>query len=297
MASFVAHNLRVLILDVGLGTKSGCQRDLDSMKKIRDYRKPWDRVVPIYHAMLSKGGRVMHSFLGFLGMVILFIAMVNYAHADMGREDTEGLRVWVMIASETESSSLGLAHRDSTQDDGEIEAVEDRVDNTGMIDSSRVEHIRAPADLGRAGSGTGKRIVKKLGVGVLGGCGGAVLGAALGALGTGGGGAADGIPFVLGGLLGYTAGTAVGVTRIDPYDHLISTLLGSVIGMAVGLKEMPNSFHIEEWSESWPVFAYPVIGATIMSELSRYIPESSRFFLGLAPDRRGRLSAVAMLRF
>ena len=258
----------------------------------------------------------MHSFLGFLGTVILFIAMVNHAHADTGREDAEGLRAGMMIASKAESSSLGLANRDGTQGDGEIEAVEDRADNAGVIDSSRVEHIRALIDFGYAeswlqampdslstgtakedGRGIGKRIVKKLGVGVLGGSGGVILGAALGALGTGGGGATDGVPFVLGGLLGYTAGTVVGVTWVDPHDHFISTLLGSLVGTVVGLKEMPNNVSIEKWSETWPVFVYPVIGATIMSELSRYVPASSRFSLSVEPERRGGLSAVVTLRF
>ena len=124
MASFVAHNLRVL----GLGTKSVCQRDLDSLKKIRDYRKPWDRVVPIYHAMLSKGGRVMRSFLGFLGTVILFSEMVNYAHADTGREDAERLRAGVVLeADEIDSSTVEVgtlaidtADRNSTQADVEV---------------------------------------------------------------------------------------------------------------------------------------------------------------------------------
>ena len=37
MESFVTHNLRALPMDVGLGTKSVCQRDLDSMEKIGDY--------------------------------------------------------------------------------------------------------------------------------------------------------------------------------------------------------------------------------------------------------------------
>ena len=239
----------------------------------------------------------MRSILGFLCTVILLLARVSHAHSDTGREDAEGLRAGVTIASRMESSSLGLVRQNNTQDDRKIEDMEDREDNTGMVDSRWVEHIRNLADSSRVGSGTGKRIVKKLGYGVLGGSGGAVLGAALGTLGTDGGGAAAGVPLVLGGLLGYTAGTAVGVTWIDPYDHLISTLLGSVIGMVVGLKETPNDFHIEEWSESWPVFAYPVIGATIMSELSRYVPASSRFSLGVASDRRGELSAVATLRF
>ena len=45
------------------------------MKKIGDYRKPRDRVVPIDHAMLSEGGSAMHSLLGFLGVVILLLAI------------------------------------------------------------------------------------------------------------------------------------------------------------------------------------------------------------------------------
>ena len=107
MASFVTHNLRALPMDVGLGTKSVCQRDLDAMEKIGDTRKPWDRVVPIYHAMLSEGGRTMHSFLGFLGTVILLLAMVNHAHADTGREDAEGLRAGVVLeAGEIDSSTV-----------------------------------------------------------------------------------------------------------------------------------------------------------------------------------------------
>ena len=49
----------------------------------------------------------MHSFLGFLGTVILLLAMVNHAHADTGREDTEGLRVGVVLeAGEIDSSTV-----------------------------------------------------------------------------------------------------------------------------------------------------------------------------------------------
>ena len=92
MASFVAHNLHTLRCAIVLGTHSVCQRDLDTMQKFGDYRKPWDRVVPIYHAMLSEGGRVMHRFSGFLGMVILLLGMVNHAHADTGLEDAATTR-------------------------------------------------------------------------------------------------------------------------------------------------------------------------------------------------------------
>ena len=258
----------------------------------------------------------MHRFLGFLSTMILFIEMINYAHADEGGEDAEELQTRAVITSKAESFSLESAHWDSMQGTREIETLKAKMDNAGVVDSSRVEPIRVLAYSGyaenglqtmpdslsvktskRDGRGISKRIVKKLGGGVLGGSGGAVLGAVLGAIGTGGGGAADGVPLVLGGLFGYMAGTAVGVTWVDPRDHFISTLLGSLIGMVVGLKEMSNHFHIEKWSESWPVFAYPVIGATTMSELSRYIPASSHLSLGMAPDRRGRMSAVVALRF
>lgn len=78
----------------------------------------------------------MHSILGFLAMVILLLTMVNHAHADTAREDAEGLQKRVMIARKSESS-LGLAHRDSTQGNGEIEAVEDRADNGETIDHSQ----------------------------------------------------------------------------------------------------------------------------------------------------------------
>ena len=39
--------------------------------------------------------------------MILFIAMVNYAHADTGREDAEGLRAGVVLeAGEIDSSTV-----------------------------------------------------------------------------------------------------------------------------------------------------------------------------------------------
>ena len=69
------RNRRPHAMALFVATKSVCQRDLDSMKKIGDYRKPRDRVVPIDHAMLSEGGSAMHSLLGFLGVVILLLAI------------------------------------------------------------------------------------------------------------------------------------------------------------------------------------------------------------------------------
>lgn len=49
----------------------------------------------------------MHRFLGFLSTMILLLAMVNYAHADTGREDAEGLRSRVVLeADEIDSSTV-----------------------------------------------------------------------------------------------------------------------------------------------------------------------------------------------
>ena len=251
----------------------------------------------------------MHSFLGFLGTVILFIEMVNYAHADAGRGDAEGLRARAMIASKAESSTLGLE-----QGDGEIEAVGDRADNAGVIDSSWVEHIHALADSGYAESGlqsdslsvrtarrsergTGKRIVKKLGAGALGGeLSGFLLEQILIGLNRNGGND-FGASFFFGRLLGYTFVTPVCVSRVDQHDHYISTLTGSVMGVMLLTRVIEIDSAIEERSDMWPLLASSVIGATIMSELSRYAPASSRLSLGVATDRRRGLSVVASLRF
>jgi len=49
----------------------------------------------------------MHSLLGFLGMVILLLAMVNHAQADEAREDAEGQRTEVVLeGSEIDSSTV-----------------------------------------------------------------------------------------------------------------------------------------------------------------------------------------------
>ncbi len=49
----------------------------------------------------------MHCFLGFLSTMILLLAMVNYAHADTGHEDAEGLRSRVVLeADEIDSSTV-----------------------------------------------------------------------------------------------------------------------------------------------------------------------------------------------
>ena len=252
------------------------------------------------------GGRAMHSFLGFLGTVILFVKMINYAHADTGREDAERLQAKVPIASEVESSSLGLAHRDSTQGDREIEAATERTDNAWMIDSSRVEHIQAILDSlsMEMARGDGKRINKEKDkrisqkmmsgtlTGILVGIG---AGAAVLALddtdcsddfgNLSFACARQGRAVILG-LFVYPAGVAVGVHRVDPHDRFIPTLAGSVAGFLTGALN--------------PVLILlgPPIFSTLASERWRKPSDSShRFSLGLAPDRWGGLSTVATLRF
>ena len=92
----------------------------------------------------------------------------------------------------------------------------------------------------------------------------------------------------LGGI-GYFVGVGFGVSMADPYDRIGYTMVGSLLGTILGLgMKSVSLFYIS-----------PVIGAIIMSEISRKSPEVKvrRFSIGLAPDRDGNLSAVATLRF
>lgn len=92
----------------------------------------------------------------------------------------------------------------------------------------------------------------------------------------------------LGGI-GYFVGVGFGVSMADPYDRIGYTMVGSLLGTILGLgMKSVSLFYIS-----------PVIGAIIMSELSRKSPEVKvrRFSVGFAPDREGNLSAVATLRF
>lgn len=261
----------------------------------------------------------MHSILGFLGLVTLLLTRVNYAHADTAGEDAEGLLASMIIASKVESSSLGLTHWDSTQGDGEIETAAGRTDHIGGLDSSREKHIQAQDDSSRTESGlqampdslsvrTGRendrgtskwtlRIGKKLGAGALGGAlSGFLLEQILIGLNRNDGND-FGASFFFGQLIGYTFVTPISVSRVDQHDHYLSALAGSVMGLMLIPRAIGVSSSVDERSDMWPLLASSVIGATIMSELSRYAPAASRFSLGVSPDRRGGMSAVAVLRF
>ena len=199
-------------------------------------------------------------------------------------------------------------------DDGESRRAGEALE-ASEIDSSRKEHIQAQADYGRAEGefqatadslstgttrgegGTAKRIVKKLGAGALwGALSGLLLEGVL--IGSNRNGGNDfGLSFVFGQLLGYTFVTPIGVSRIDQHDHYISALIGSVMGVILLTRVIEIDSAVDKRSDMWPLLASSVIGATIMSELSRHVPASSRLSLGVAPDFQGGLSAVATLRF
>ena len=187
------------------------------------------------------------------------------------------------------------------------------------IDSSRKEHVQDLADSGRTEGefqatadslsmgtkrgedrGTDKatlRIVKKLGAGALwGALSGLLLEGVL--IGSNRNGGNDfGLSFFFGQLLGYTFVTPVGVSRVDQHDHYLSALTGSVMGVILLTRVIEIDSAVDKRSDMWPLLASSVIGATIMSELSRHVPASSRLSLGVAPDFQGGLSAVATLRF
>ena len=101
--------------------------------------------------------------------------------------------------------------------------------------------------------------------------------------------------FLIGGWFGYLVGIPVGMNQMDPHDRFTYSLAGSLIGGAASLA----IFAGEETEEKlWPALIIcPLVGAAIMSEFSRELPENRRVSIGLLPGPKGRLSAVATLRF
>lgn len=92
--------------------------------------------------------------------------------------------------------------------------------------------------------------------------------------------------------IAYSLGTAIGVSKIDPHDRFIASLGGSVVGLigGIGLTSISKVLFPS-------LLVGPIIGATIMSEWSRKPPQARRVSVGLIPDPKGGLSAVATLRF
>ena len=173
----------------------------------------------------------------------------------------------------------------------EIDRLKEKTDTLSVIDNRRQ---------GRNSTG-GERIAKKLAGGVLGGGLFALAGAGVGAaisdctkdqtfckLGDS----------LIGGWFGYVVGVPVGMNRMDAHDRFTYSLAGSVIGGATSLavfKMVEN----EIAEKIWPALVIcPLIGSTIMSEFFRNPPEVRRSVsIGLLPGPKGRLSAVATLRF
>ena len=92
--------------------------------------------------------------------------------------------------------------------------------------------------------------------------------------------------------IGTSIGFPLGVSLVDPYDSFPKTLLAGVI--PIGLWRMGNS--VEE-SGFWLASIVSVISSLTVSELSRKPPQARRVSVGLIPDPKGGLSAVATLRF
>ena len=92
--------------------------------------------------------------------------------------------------------------------------------------------------------------------------------------------------------IGFSIGFPLGVSSIDPYDSLPKTLLAGVI--PIGLWRMGGSVSV---SGFWTASIVSVISSLTVSELSRKPPQARRISVGLVPDPKGGLSAVATLRF
>ncbi len=149
--------------------------------------------------------------------------------------------------------------------------------------------------------GTGIRIVKKLAAGGLGGLVGGGLGATFALMTFGP------VDVYFGFQGGTIVGAAVGVNGVGTQDNFRRTLAGSALaGVAVpsALRENPR-WKGREGLLAWSVLLSPVVGATIASELWRkplsaklhLKPEARRVSVGLVPDPKGGLSAIATLRF
>ena len=99
--------------------------------------------------------------------------------------------------------------------------------------------------------------------------------------------------YLSGAVIGYTVGVPIGVSSKDPQDRFTYSLAGSLIGGAAGL----GLIYAKE--EFWPALVIcPLVGTIMMSEFLRKPLEVRRSVsIGLLPGSKGRLSAIATLRF
>ena len=86
---------------------------------------------------------------------------------------------------------------------------------------------------------------------------------------------------------GYSVGTAIAVSRVDPHDRFIISFLGSLVGTGVGGIAVSDS---DEWTYTllgpWPFYVGSTIGATLFSEYSRNQHEAPRLSFGWRRTQR-----------
>ena len=101
--------------------------------------------------------------------------------------------------------------------------------------------------------------------------------------------------------IGFLAGTALGVTLVDPYRKFtyLYALAGTWVGEQVA-RELADRMGYPP-RESYVAMAFyigvPAAMAALASEGMRGFHKEPRFSVGLAPDRGGSMSVVATLRF
>lgn len=100
---------------------------------------------------------------------------------------------------------------------------------------------------------------------------------------------------------GYPVGIAIGVSLVGPRDRPISSLIRPLVlslgGSAVGLIGGIWLANVDA-DVFWPsVPIFPIVGATLASELWRKPSTAHRISVGLMPNPRGILSAIATLHF
>ena len=155
--------------------------------------------------------------------------------------------------------------------------------------------------------GTGKRLTLKLSAGITYGFTGALLGGILGGVsvqylfgdncsGDQSCGLAAVVGAGIGWLTGYSVGTAIGVSSVDPDDRFFACLAGSLVGLRIGSSMLPKDWSHSFWG-TLPFYFGSTVGSSIASELFRKRPESRQFSIGLAPSSRGSFFAAATLQF
>ena len=207
------------------------------------------------------------------------------------RIDLERIQTLVLAGS---PSPKGLKRARVLRPDG-LPAGENPQSSKEQSDSAQVDVGRVMGELGETpdslsertaiiNSKTGQRIVRKLSTGALVGTFSAWSAWGLATFLVGNEetvvGAGVSRVAIFGTLTGYAAGTAVGVTLVDPHDHSVRTLFGSLVGLAVGIMTARST-------SEWSIVVCPVALATSMSELWRDPPEGFRFTTDPRPSRRG----------